>query len=334
MAITKSPFCVNLLYCLQSSNSVYLVMEYLIGGDLKSLLSIYGYFDEAMAKFYISEIALALAYLHERNIIHRDLKPDNVLLTERGHVKLTDFGLSEVGFDRELQIQDIITHTPAVKNAKPRVHRTPGQILSLTDKIMFENSDGSLLTKSSATNASSHLENTAMSHSMSTTHVFSPDVLEVENSKRKRLDSVSSSAPSKQTKSSFSSSRSKLSQVIDPNDTPVTGNKSRQICKRVLDINDSYNDSSDDSFSQLNTKVEVQKQNKSFSSDDEDILEKKPTLLSFTDSSIGEASEDDGDKENKEDVVSEKDEVKTAKEVRFLEESKFSEQSNSTCQSG
>ncbi len=71
LAMSKSPFCVNLFYCLQSADNVFLVMEYLIGGDLKSLLSIYGFFDEAMARFYVSEIALALAYLHKRDIVHR-----------------------------------------------------------------------------------------------------------------------------------------------------------------------------------------------------------------------------------------------------------------------
>lgn len=72
------------------------VMEYLVGGDLKSLLSMYGYFDENMAVFYSAEITLALEYLHSHGIIHRDLKPDNMLLTDHGHVKLTDFGLSRI----------------------------------------------------------------------------------------------------------------------------------------------------------------------------------------------------------------------------------------------
>ena len=92
LAITKSPFIVGLFYCLQSSDNVFLVMEYLIGGDLKSLLSVYGFFDERMARFYVAEIALALQYLHERDIIHRDLKPDNVLLDANGHIRLADFG--------------------------------------------------------------------------------------------------------------------------------------------------------------------------------------------------------------------------------------------------
>lgn len=51
LAITKSPFCVNLFYCLQSKDNVFLVMEYLIGGDLKSLLGVYGFFDEPMARY-------------------------------------------------------------------------------------------------------------------------------------------------------------------------------------------------------------------------------------------------------------------------------------------
>ena len=90
-------------------------------------------------RFYISEIALALNYLHNHDIVHRDLKPDNILLTAKGHVKLTDFGLSKVGIDRELQIQDFYTNTPHVQKQISRVHRTPGQILSLTTHLSFKN---------------------------------------------------------------------------------------------------------------------------------------------------------------------------------------------------
>ena len=64
LALSQSPMCVRLFYSLQTKSSIYLVMEYMVGGDLKSLLSVYGYFDEAMATFYCAEIALALQYLH------------------------------------------------------------------------------------------------------------------------------------------------------------------------------------------------------------------------------------------------------------------------------
>ncbi|XP_077010102.1 uncharacterized protein C10orf67 homolog, mitochondrial isoform X4 [Tamandua tetradactyla] len=80
-------------------------MEYLIGGDVKSLLHIYGYFDEEMAVKYISEVALALDYLHRHGIIHRDLKPDNMLISNEGHIKLTDFGLSKVTLNRDLPVE-------------------------------------------------------------------------------------------------------------------------------------------------------------------------------------------------------------------------------------
>ena len=141
LALTNSPFCVKLFYCLQSSNNIFLLMEYLIGGDLKSLLNIYGFFDENMAKFYAAEIALALSYLHKHSIIHRDLKPDNVLLTAKGHIKLTDFGLSKVGIERDLQIADFVSKTPKLVNRKKSTGvaggRTPGQILSLTSHLSF-----------------------------------------------------------------------------------------------------------------------------------------------------------------------------------------------------
>ncbi|XP_031795682.1 serine/threonine-protein kinase greatwall isoform X3 [Sarcophilus harrisii] len=136
LALSKSPFIVHLYYSLQSANNVYLVMEYLIGGDVKSLLHIYGYFDEEMAIKYISEVALALDYLHRHGIIHRDLKPDNMLISNEGHIKLTDFGLSKVALNREINMLDILT-TPSMAKPKQDYSRTPGQVLSLISSLGF-----------------------------------------------------------------------------------------------------------------------------------------------------------------------------------------------------
>ena len=106
-ALAKSEFCVPLLYCLQTPNNVFMVMEYMIGGDLKSLLGMYGCFPEHQAVFYLASMVLALQYLHKRGIVHRDIKPDNMLLSASGHPKLTDFGLSTTGLrDRELQVDN------------------------------------------------------------------------------------------------------------------------------------------------------------------------------------------------------------------------------------
>ncbi|KAM6953394.1 serine/threonine-protein kinase greatwall [Aplochiton taeniatus] len=134
LALSKSPFVVHLFYSLQTATKVYLVMEYLNGGDVKSLLHIYGYFDEDMSIKYVSEIALALDYLHRHGIIHRDLKPDNMLISNEGHLKLTDFGLSKVKLDRELRLADILT-TPSLAKQKKDYFRTPGQVMSLISSL-------------------------------------------------------------------------------------------------------------------------------------------------------------------------------------------------------
>lgn len=136
LALSKSPFVVHLYYSLQSASNVYLIMEYLIGGDVKSLLHIYGYFDEEMAIKYTSEVALALDYLHRHGIIHRDLKPDNMLISNEGHIKLTDFGLSKVTLNRDINMMDILT-TPSMSKPKQDYSRTPGQVLSLISSLGF-----------------------------------------------------------------------------------------------------------------------------------------------------------------------------------------------------
>lgn len=77
-----------------------MVLDYCPGGEFFFHLSQNGRLDEDIARFYFCEVLLALEYLHEEGIIYRDLKPENILLGEDGHVVLTDFGLSKLGFDK------------------------------------------------------------------------------------------------------------------------------------------------------------------------------------------------------------------------------------------
>ncbi|KAK7251743.1 hypothetical protein RIF29_35201 [Crotalaria pallida] len=93
----RNPFVVRFFYSFTCRENLYLVMEYLNGGDLYSLLRNLGCIDEEVARVYIAEVVLALEYLHSLRVVHRDLKPDNLLIAHDGHVKLTDFGLSKVG---------------------------------------------------------------------------------------------------------------------------------------------------------------------------------------------------------------------------------------------
>ncbi|KAJ2162138.1 hypothetical protein GGF46_000880 [Coemansia sp. RSA 552] len=96
LSLLSTDWVVQLYYAFHSSKHLFLVMEYLIGGDLAGLLSMWGVMDEDSACFYIGEIACAIDYLHCNSIVHRDIKPDNVILASDGHIKLTDFGLSQV----------------------------------------------------------------------------------------------------------------------------------------------------------------------------------------------------------------------------------------------
>ncbi|XVF12047.1 hypothetical protein REPUB_Repub08aG0081200 [Reevesia pubescens] len=93
----RNPFVVRFFYSFTCRENLYLVMEYLNGGDLYSLLRNLGCLDEEVARVYIAEVVLALEYLHSLDVVHRDLKPDNLLIAHDGHIKLTDFGLSKVG---------------------------------------------------------------------------------------------------------------------------------------------------------------------------------------------------------------------------------------------
>ncbi|KAF9943054.1 hypothetical protein BGZ67_007699 [Mortierella alpina] len=95
---TDSPFVVSLYFSFQSKEYLYLVMEYLNGGDCMALIKAISRLPEDWARNYLAEVVLGLEYLHNAGVVHRDLKPDNLLIDQNGHLKLTDFGLSRVGF--------------------------------------------------------------------------------------------------------------------------------------------------------------------------------------------------------------------------------------------
>uniref|UniRef100_A0A452YF76 non-specific serine/threonine protein kinase n=1 Tax=Aegilops tauschii subsp. strangulata TaxID=200361 RepID=A0A452YF76_AEGTS len=86
--------CIVKLYCsFQDNEFLYLIMEYLPGGDMMTLLMRKDTLTEDEARFYVGETVLAIEAIHKHNYIHRDIKPDNLLLDRYGHLRLSDFGL-------------------------------------------------------------------------------------------------------------------------------------------------------------------------------------------------------------------------------------------------
>ncbi|KAI8085001.1 camp-dependent protein kinase 2 [Halteromyces radiatus] len=89
------PFLVNMWGTFQDSINLYMVMDYVPGGELFSILRRSQRFPDHVAKFYAAEVVLAIEYLHSKDIIYRDLKPENLLLDAQGHIKITDFGFAK-----------------------------------------------------------------------------------------------------------------------------------------------------------------------------------------------------------------------------------------------
>jgi serine/threonine kinase 38 len=114
---SENPWIVTLYYSFQDAKNLYMVMEYLPGGDLMGLLIKKDTFTEQETMQYMAEISLAISSVHSLGYIHRDLKPDNILLDWGGHIKLIDLGLcKKVEFER---------HQPSQPNTKE------GQVLNI-----------------------------------------------------------------------------------------------------------------------------------------------------------------------------------------------------------
>lgn len=99
-AMADSPFIVGLKFSFQTPSDLYLVTDYMSGGELFWHLQKDGKFEEKRAKFYIAELILAIQHLHENDIVYRDLKPENILLDANGHIALCDFGLSKANLTK------------------------------------------------------------------------------------------------------------------------------------------------------------------------------------------------------------------------------------------
>ena len=89
------PFIVNLVGAFQDEKNLFLMMEYIIGGEFFSHLRKAGRFPNDTARFYAAEITLVFEHLHGMMILYRDLKPENLLLDKQGHCKVTDFGFAK-----------------------------------------------------------------------------------------------------------------------------------------------------------------------------------------------------------------------------------------------
>lgn len=100
------PNIVSLKYCFQTPTHLYMVLDYISGGELFYHLGELGNFSESRARFYASQIILAIGFLHEHGIIYRDLKPENLLLDMNGDICLCDFGLA-----KEIYQTNDVTHT-------------------------------------------------------------------------------------------------------------------------------------------------------------------------------------------------------------------------------
>ena len=111
----KHPFVLLMQFAFQTTQSLYMVLDYCPNGDLLNLIEKYGKISEAVSGFYTAETILALEYLHSLDIVYRDLKPANILLGHDMHVKLADFGLAK----------EDITNTPAMTMAGSPAYLPP-----------------------------------------------------------------------------------------------------------------------------------------------------------------------------------------------------------------
>ena len=129
----SSEFVVKAFFKFTYETFICFVMEYMNGGDFGHLLKSEQYFNEKTAQFYISELILAVEYLHSIGIVHKDLKPENMLIDSNGHLKLTDFGLSDITIDTYKSKQkEIFSFLEKKHHALNKILQITGNLVSTT----------------------------------------------------------------------------------------------------------------------------------------------------------------------------------------------------------
>jgi len=128
---SSNKWIIDLKCSFHDEDFLYLVMEYLPGGDLMNMLIKKDIFSVEEARFYIAETILAVEYVHSLGYVHRDIKPDNILLDKDGHIKLTDFGLcTSIVEEPALPIEQI--------SNKPKASRRIHSLVGTPDYIAPE----------------------------------------------------------------------------------------------------------------------------------------------------------------------------------------------------
>lgn len=94
LRVIQSQFIVNVQYAFQDRTNLFLIMDLLLGGDLRYHVARKRKFSEEVTKFFIACLIHALEAVHEQNIIHRDIKPENLVFDNEGYLRLTDFGIA------------------------------------------------------------------------------------------------------------------------------------------------------------------------------------------------------------------------------------------------
>ncbi|KAJ1558286.1 hypothetical protein HK096_002505, partial [Nowakowskiella sp. JEL0078] len=118
------PFLVNLRFAFQDDENMFMVLDLMIGGDIRYHLDRLGGFSENAVRFYAAELGLALKYLHSKGIVHRDLKPDNLLLDEFGHIHITDFNIA-VHYSKNKPLK---SHSGTLAYMAPDVFKNKGYL--------------------------------------------------------------------------------------------------------------------------------------------------------------------------------------------------------------